>query len=240
MSERSAHRWREGELPSDRKKPRHWRTHPDPFAGIWAEAIEPLLASDRKGVLQAPAVLQWLQDKYPDRFADTQLRTLQRRIRDWRALNGPDKEVYFPQVHPPGREAQVDFSSGNDLGITIAGQPFPHLLFEFVLSFSGWRYVQIASAETFLALKSCLQAALWQLGGCPRVIRSHTFFKELYPPGRHGHARCLFRRGQSQVSRSGAAISLQRFRVPLSDLRPDRSGRDCKAPWRVRAFEQPV
>ena len=65
MSERSAHRWREGELPSDRKKPRHWRTHPDPFAGIWAEAIEPLLASDRKGVLQAPVILQWLQDEHP-------------------------------------------------------------------------------------------------------------------------------------------------------------------------------
>lgn len=173
MGERSAHRWREGELPSDRKQhKRRWRTREDPFAGVWEEEIEPLLAKDRERVLQAPVVLRWLQDKHPDRFSDSQLRTLQRRIRDWRALNGPDREVYFPQVHPPGREAQVDFSSGNELGVTIAGQAFLHLLFEFVLSFSGWRYVQIAGSETFLALKSGLQAALWELGGCPKVIRS--------------------------------------------------------------------
>ncbi len=60
-------------------------------------------------------------------------------------------------------------------------------------------------------------------------------FKDLYPPGKHGHARCLSRRGQSQVNRSGAAMCFQRFRVPFLDLRPDRSGRDCKALWRVRA-----
>lgn len=172
MSERSARRWREGETPSQKKNPRHWRTRPDPFAGVWEAEIELLLAADRERVLQAPTILEWLQDAHPDRFADSQLRTLQRRIRDWRALNGPEREVFFPQVHPPGREAQADFSSGGRLGVTIAGQAFPHLLFEFVLSYSGWRHVQIAYSETFMALKSGLQAALWELGGCPRVIRT--------------------------------------------------------------------
>ncbi|MDD9994641.1 MAG: hypothetical protein OXS35_02675 [Dehalococcoidia bacterium] len=102
MSKRSAHRWRTGEFPSDRKKPRHWRTREDLFAGVWEEEIEPLLASDRERVLQTPTILEWLQDGYPDRFPDSQLRTLQRRIRDWRALNGPDREVFPPPVPSPG------------------------------------------------------------------------------------------------------------------------------------------
>ena len=67
------------------------------------------------------------------------------------------------------------------------------------------------------------------------AVRFLYLFKDLYPPGKHGHARCLSRRGQSQVNRSGAAMCFQRFRVPFLDLRPDRSGRDCKALWRVRA-----
>ena len=97
---------------------------------------------------------------------------MQRRLQDWRALNGPDREVYFPQEHPPGREAQFDFTHGNSLSVTIAGQPYPHLLFQLILSHSGWRYAEVAAGETFLALKQGLQAALWALGGVPEVMRS--------------------------------------------------------------------
>ena len=86
--------------------------------------------------------------------------TLQRRLQDWRALNGPDQEVYFPQEHPPGRESQFDFTHGNSLGVTVAGQPYPHLLFQLILSHSGWRYAEIAAGETFLALKQGVQNAL--------------------------------------------------------------------------------
>ena len=89
-----------------------------------------------------------------------------------RALNGPDQEVYFPQEHPPGREAQFDFTHGNSLGVTVAGQPYPHLLFQLILSHSGWRYAEIATGETFLALKQGVQNALWTLGGVPEVVRS--------------------------------------------------------------------
>ena len=89
-----------------------------------------------------------------------------------RALNGPDREVYFPQEHPPGREAQIDFTHGNSLGVTITGWPFPHLLFRLILSHSGWRYAEVATGETFLALQQGLQAALWTLGGVPQVVRS--------------------------------------------------------------------
>ena len=173
MSERSGRRWRKGELPSDKKKHRRrWRTRPDPFAGVWEEHIVPLLRVDKDAALSANTILEWLDRQDPGRFAASQLRTLQRRMRDWRALNGPAKEVYFPQVHPPGREAQLDFTNAGKLAVTITGQDFPHLLFEFVLSFSGWRYVEIADSETFLALKQGLQGALWELGGCPQIIRS--------------------------------------------------------------------
>ena len=80
--------------------------------------------------------------------------------------------MYFPQEHPPGREAQIDFTHCGELKVTIAGQPYPHLLFQLVLSHSGWRYAEIAASETFLALQQGLQNALWTLGGVPQILRS--------------------------------------------------------------------
>ena len=77
-----------------------------------------------------------------------------------------------PQEHPPGREAQIDFSHGNSLGVTIAGHPYPHQFFQLILGHSGWRYAEVATGETFLALQQGLQAALWTLGGVPQVVRS--------------------------------------------------------------------
>lgn len=172
MSVRSARKWQKGPLPSETNQERWWRTRPDPFDGVWEEEIEPLLRGDPKGKLKATTIIEWLNEQHPDRFSASQLRTLQRRLQDWRALHGPDQEVYFPQEHPPGREAQFDFTHGNALGVTIAGQPYPHLLFQLILSHSGWRYAEVATGETFLALKQGLQNALWTLGGVPEVVRS--------------------------------------------------------------------
>jgi hypothetical protein len=131
-----------------------------------------LLESDRDGVLEATTILSLLEERQPGCFQAGQLRTLQRRMRDWRALHGPEREVFFEQEHVPGREAQIDFTHATELGITIAGALFEHLLFQFVLSFSGWRWVQIAFGETFEALAAGLQGALWALGGAPQVTRS--------------------------------------------------------------------
>jgi len=172
MSVRTARRWQRGLLPSEKAKQRTWRTRTDPFADVWSEEIEPLLRKDTGGALQATTVLEWLDERYPGRFSQAQLRTLQRRLRDWRALDGPDQEVFFPQEHPPGREAQLDFTHGNELGVTINGEMYPHLMFEFVLSYSGWRFVDLAFGETFEALVKGLQGALWALGGVPEVVRS--------------------------------------------------------------------
>ena len=133
MSVRSARQWKQGPLPSQTRQPRHWRTRKDPFAGAWDSEIVPLLEADRGGELEATTILEFLDERYPGRFRPAQLRTLQRRIRDWRALYGPDKEVYFEQVHPPGREAAVDFTHATPLGVTILGQLFQHIRMSFHL-----------------------------------------------------------------------------------------------------------
>jgi hypothetical protein len=172
MSVRTARKWEAGALPSTSQEPRSWRTRSDPFEGVWDEEIVPLLVRDEDRILRATTLLELLDDRYPGRFGAGQLRTLQRRVREWRAVQGPDREVYFEQTHPPGREAQLDFTHCAELGIRIAGEAFDHLLFEFVLCFSGWRSVRLAFGETFEALVDGLQDALWELGGAPEIARS--------------------------------------------------------------------
>ena len=173
MSERSARTWQRGSLPSECKKARRrWRSRPDPFADVWESDVVPLLRTDPDGELSATTILEWLDERHPGRFGRSQLSTLQRRIRDYRALHAPDREVYFQQDHPPGREAQVDFTHCTELGVTIGGEPFRHLLFHLVLSHSGWRYAEVCFGETFEALVQGLQGALCELGGVPRVVRT--------------------------------------------------------------------
>jgi hypothetical protein len=151
-------------MPSACRPPRDWRTRGDPFEEIWTRDVVPLLASDKKGELQATTVMAVLDERYPDRFQPGQVRTLQRRMRDWRAERGPDREVFFEQDHVPGREAQIDFTHGSELEVTVAGMLFAHLLFEYVLCFSGWRFVCLAFGETFEALSTGIQGAVWALG----------------------------------------------------------------------------
>ena len=172
MSVRSARKWQAGPLPSETKKAREWRTRPDAFATVWASVIVPLLVADKRSVLEAKTLIDMLEEQRPGEFSREQTRTLQRRMRDWRAVHGPEREVYFEQKHVAGREAAVDFTHCAELGVTIAGAPFPHLLFEFVLSFSKWLWAGIAFSETFEALVGGVQGALWALGGVPEVLRS--------------------------------------------------------------------
>jgi hypothetical protein len=172
MSERTARRWKEGPLPSATKKPRDWRTRPDPFAAVWNSEVVPLLEKDEDRVLEARTVLGVLDRTHAGEYGESQLRTLQRRMREWRALYGPEREVFFQQEHPPGRECAFDFTDATCLGVTIGGELLEHLLFECVLSFSGTTYVELAYSETFEALSSGLQGALWAWGGCPEVARS--------------------------------------------------------------------
>lgn len=169
MSENTARRYRIGPLPSQRQAPRHYRTRPDPFAAIWPE-IEALLV--HAPGLEATTIFETLRGRPALPLADGQLRTLQRRIRRWRALHGPEREVMFPQVHRPGEYAQSDFTAMGALGITVDGQPFAHLFYHFVLPYSNWETGQICYSESFEALVSGFQAAVWELGRVPAVHRT--------------------------------------------------------------------
>lgn len=170
MSERSARKYaRAGLNPSQLKVAHTWRTRADPYGEVWPE-IEALLRQD--GSLEAKLIWAELNERYPGRFPPGQLRTLQRRFRRWRARSGPDREVFFPQVHVPGEQAQSDFTDMRELRITIAGEPFAHLLYHCVLTYSNWESVSICPSESFEALSAGLQAALWRLGGVPREHRT--------------------------------------------------------------------
>ena len=170
MSERTARKYlRSGQMPSVLRAPRTWRTRSDPFAELWPE-IESLLQQD--GGLQAKTVWEELNERYPGRFAAGTLRTLQRRFQTWRARSGPQREVYFPQIHRPGVQAQSDFTDMRRLEIRIGGEPFPHLLYHFVLTYSNWEAVSVCPSESFESLSAGVQGALWRLGGVPLEHRT--------------------------------------------------------------------
>jgi hypothetical protein len=170
MSEKTARKYlRAGLLPSQMKKERHWRTREDPFGEVWGE-VEALL-SQAPG-LEALTIFEELQRRHPGRFPDGQLRTLQRQVRVWRGLYGPDQEVYFAQVHEPGQMSQSDFTWMKSLDITIGGELFSHLLYHFVLTYSNWEYVEVCFSESFESLSTGLQNALWTVGRVPVTHRT--------------------------------------------------------------------
>lgn len=160
---------REGRLPSETRVDRTWRTRPDPFMEVWEEVRQ--LVNANPG-LEAKTLFEALQREHPGRFADGQLRTLQRRLKHWRATEGPGREVFFAQKHVPGRLGQSDFTHMSELGITIGGQSFPHLLYHFVLTYSNWESASICYSESFESLSDGLQNALWELGGVPLEHRT--------------------------------------------------------------------
>jgi hypothetical protein len=181
FSERSARRIDEAvKLPSQSPR-RYWRSRADPFVDVWDAEIVPLLKGAPK--LMAVTLLRKLQGDHPDRFSDGMLRTLQRHVRQWRALEGPSKEVFFPQEHAPGHRGLSDFTAMAKLCVTIAGAAFMHILYHFVLAFSRWEHVEVVEGgESFEALSRGLQNALWQAGGAPQEHRTDSLsaaFKNL-------------------------------------------------------------
>src|SRR5450432_1146107 len=71
-----------------RRGVRDWRTRRDPFGDVLDAEVVPLLKADDKRVLQATTLIELLQERHPGQFIDGQARTLQRRLRDWRAVAG--------------------------------------------------------------------------------------------------------------------------------------------------------
>lgn len=152
---------------------RHWRTRNDPLADVWLTDIIPLLTS--RPQITPVTVLEYLQDKYPSQYPDTVRRTLQRRIRTWKACHGEEKEVMFRQEHHPGLRALSDFTQLKGTVITINGRPLEHKLFHFRLEWSRWSWMRVVTGgESFTALAEGVQEALGQLGGVPQEHRTDS------------------------------------------------------------------
>ena len=158
-------------LPSQKKALRG-RRRPDPLSEVWDSEIVPILKS-APGI-RAIAVLEEIRRRHPEIAAGVR-RTLERRMRTWRALAGPEQDVIFRQQHEPGRLGLSDFTDTSVLGITVGGMALEHRLYHFRLAFSGFEHAHVVlGGESFVALAEGLQNALWTLGGAPRQHRSDS------------------------------------------------------------------
>lgn len=158
-------------LPSQKKPPRG-RRRPDPLAEIFDAEVVPLLRC-APGI-RPVAVLEEMLRRHPG-LPRAVRRTLERRIRAWRAIHGTQRDVVFRQVHEAGRLGLSDFTEMASLGITVAGVALEHRLYHFRLACSGFEHAHvILGGESYVALAEGLQNALWALGGAPREHRSDS------------------------------------------------------------------
>lgn len=155
------------------KTPHDWCTRQNPFEAVWQNEVLPLL--EKNPGLQAKTILEELQRRYPEEYPSSNLRTLQRRVKKWRATSGPEKEVIFRQNHPMGWQGMSDFTNANSLNVTIKGVPLEHLLYHYRLVYSTWEYVSVVlGGESFSALAEGLQNALWASCGTPETHRTDS------------------------------------------------------------------
>jgi hypothetical protein len=174
FSERTARRFdADPTLPSQRQR-KKGRTVADPLDGVWETLLLPILEQDSS--VQAITLLRHLQQQRPEDFQDDSIRrTLERRVRDWRALHGPEKDIIFRQVPEPGYMCQSDFTDAAELGVTVGGSALKHRLYHFALTYSRWEHVGVVlGGESYTALAENLQNALWALGGAPKNCRTDS------------------------------------------------------------------
>lgn len=154
-----------GKLPSEIVVERTWRTRADPFERDWPDVAAWLEAAPE---IEAKILFEHLASTRPDRLYEPgQLRTFQRRVHEWRAAYGPEKEIFFSQQHRPGEAAQTDFTWATELGVTIRGEPFVHMLCHLVLPYSNWQWATTCHSESMTALRKGVQAAVFRLGKTP-------------------------------------------------------------------------
>jgi transposase InsO family protein len=185
ISSATAYRFEQNhEMPSAERQPRG-RRRPDPLAAFFDAEVVPMLTAAPD--LRAVGIFEEMQRRHPE-LPPGARRTLERRIRSWRALHGADQEVIFRQIHEPGRMGLSDFTHMDALCITIAGVPLAHMLYHFRLVYSGFAHAHvILGGESYVALAEGLQNALAALGGAPRTHRSDSLsaaFRNLEPEAR--------------------------------------------------------
>jgi len=185
---------RQGKLPSEMRKERSYRTRPDPFAEDWEE-LEKMLAEAPE--LEAKTLFDWLCERKPGRYEEGQLRTLQRRTSDWRVVN-EKKVLSLDQIHQPGEVMETDGTSMNELGITIQGEPFAHILLHSVLVYSNWEWGRVVQSESLLAIRLGLQSALGRLGHVPKIHQTDNTTAATHNLGRNSHAKTLEERGYNE------------------------------------------
>lgn len=179
-----------------------WRqTHQDIFAEVWS-GIEAMLCTDPG--LQAQTLMQWLLDEHGDKYNWGQLRTLQRRMQRWRAVNGPDKEVMFKQQPVPGKQSQSDWTHCDSLNVTIAGHPFPHMLFHFMLVYSRWETAHISTSESFENLTCGYMKAVAELGCAAEEHRTDNLTAAV---NNHGNAHTFNERWVAFLTHYGVKAS---------------------------------
>lgn len=160
-----------GQLPSELKESRRYRTRPDPFEKDWTE-IEAKLAAAPE--LEAKAIFGWLCERDGIQYQEGQLRTLQRRVSNWRVLNG-NPTLTLDQIHRPGEVLQSDGTCMNELKVTLQDQPFEHILFHSVLPYSNWEWGRVVQSESLLSIRLGLQSSLLKLGCVPQAHQTdHT------------------------------------------------------------------
>ena len=173
VSERTGRRIEAGQVEPLQSEERHWRTRKDPFAEAWDSEVVALL--EKQPRLDATTLFEDLQDRHPGRYPNGRKRTFQRRVKAWKALHGPDKEVMFRQRQEAGRLGLSDFTELKAVVVTIDGEPLAHRFFHFRLAFSGWSHLKVVlGGESYTALAEGLQEALWRLGGTPQEHRTDS------------------------------------------------------------------
>ena len=172
ISRRSGQRIETGNYQPNRGRVRDWRTTPDPLSAVWESELEPMLRREPR--LKPTTLFEYLQEQYPGQYPQV-LRTLQRRVRAWKAIHGPAPEVMFELRHEPGMIGLSDFTELKGVEVTINGKPFEHLIYHYRLAYSGWQYAQvIQGGESFIALSEGLQNALFASGGVPKQHRTDS------------------------------------------------------------------
>jgi hypothetical protein len=171
MDRKTARKYvRSGKLPSESSPTeRSYRTRGDPYAEDWPMLVGKLRDAP---ALEAKALFEWLMEQRPGRYEPGQVRTLQRRMKQWRATEGPAKEVFFAQEHRPGEAMQIDGTWATELGVTICGEPFAHMLFHVVLPYSNWEWATVCLSESLMAIRRGVQSALFRLGRVPEYCQS--------------------------------------------------------------------
>ncbi len=156
-----------GAPPDQLQKPHTWRTRPDPLERIWPEVARMLQAAPE---LEAKSLFEHFLARPDSGLEERHLRTFFRRVRHWRATAGPEREVFFAQDRQPGELLQLDWTHARELNVTIQGEALDHLFCHCVLPYSNWQWATRCLSESFLSLISGLQAALRELGGCPKCL----------------------------------------------------------------------